>query len=106
MLATVKAWQIMLGKIIGLGATGLLQFTVIGAIAILGIAVDGAVLRTDPDAGAFLARRGRRVADGGRGRLTIVAIGVMALVGGRVYANSVLRTGARVKLREAFSRTG
>jgi ABC-2 type transport system permease protein len=38
--------------------------------------------------------------------LTVVTIGLIALLAGRVYSNSVLRTGGRVKLREAFSPMG
>jgi ABC-2 type transport system permease protein len=34
--------------------------------------------------------------------LTVVTIGAMAWLAGRVYANAVLRTGAKVKLRTAF----
>ncbi|MEU7475421.1 ABC transporter permease [Lentzea sp. NPDC042327] len=34
--------------------------------------------------------------------LALVAIAVITWLGGKVYANAVLRTGARVKLREAF----
>lgn len=35
---------------------------------------------------------------------TVVTIGLLALLAGRIYANSVLRTGARVTLRQAFGR--
>lgn len=37
--------------------------------------------------------------------LTLAAIAVLVRLGGRVYSNSVLRSGARVRLREALSRT-
>jgi ABC-2 type transport system permease protein len=37
--------------------------------------------------------------------LTATTVIVFAALGGRIYANSVLRTGSRVRLREALSRT-
>lgn len=36
--------------------------------------------------------------------LTVATIAGLAVVGGRIYGNSVLRTGARVRLREALRR--
>jgi len=38
--------------------------------------------------------------------ITIVAIWVLFVVGGRVYSGAVLQTGARVKLREAWRSSG
>jgi ABC-2 type transport system permease protein len=182
LLATIKPWQLLAGKVLGLGAVGLLQLVVLGAIALaLG---GGAGLLTVPSAaigmfvmvvvwyllGFFLfaalyaavgstvsrqeelnsvvapmillllvpfllvfnllpndprnglttvlsfvpffsqtimpARYALGVASLGEvaiaAVLALVAIAVVVRVAGRVYANSVLRTGARVGWREAL----
>lgn len=185
LLATVKPWQLMLGKVIGVGAAGLLQFTVIGVIGAVALPLFGVATLPAATLGAVLvgllwfvlgfflyatlfAAAGSLVSrpedlqavvtpitimvlipflvsftiiDNPTGTLaqvmsivpffapilmpvlfslgavsvwqlvvavvlTIAAIGAVALLGGRVYASSVLRTGARVKLREAFSPSG
>ncbi|MCW2632435.1 MAG: ABC-type Na+ efflux pump permease component, partial [Pseudonocardia sp.] len=41
LLSTVKPWQLMLGKVIGVGAAGLLQFTIIGVIAAVAVRITG-----------------------------------------------------------------
>jgi ABC-2 type transport system permease protein len=182
LLATIKPWQLLAGKVLGLGAVGLLQLVILGAIALaLG---GGAGLITVPSAaigmfvmvivwyllGFFLfaalyaavgstvsrqeelnsvvapmillllvpfllvfnllpndprnglttvlsfvpffsqtimpARYALGVASLGEvaiaAVLALVAIAVVVRVAGRVYANSVLRTGARVGWREAL----
>ncbi len=182
LLATIKPWQLLAGKVLGLGAVGLLQLVVLGAIALaLG---GGAGLLTVPSAaigmfvmvvvwyllGFFLfaalyaavgstvsrqeelnsvvapmillllvpfllvfnllpndprnglttvlsfvpffsqtimpARYALGVASLGEvaiaAVLALVAIAVVVRVAGRVYANSVLRTGSRVGWREAL----
>ncbi len=182
LLATIKPWQLLAGKVLGLGAVGLLQLVVLGAIALaLG---GGAGLLTVPSAaigmfvmvvvwyllGFFLfaalyaavgstvsrqeelnsvvapmillllvpfllvfnllpndprnglttvlsfvpffsqtimpARYALGVASLGEvaiaAVLALVAIAVVVRLAGRVYANSVLRTGARVGWREAL----
>ena len=182
LLATIKPWQLLAGKVLGLGAVGLLQLVILGAIA---LALGGGVgLLTVPSAaigmfvmvivwyllGFFLfaalyaavgstvsrqeelnsvvapmiflllipfllvfnllpndprnglttvlsfvpffsqtimpARYALGVATLGEvaiaAALALVAIAVVVRVAGRVYANSVLRTGARVGWREAL----
>ena len=182
LLATIKPWQLLAGKVLGLGAVGLLQLVILGAIA---LALGGGVgLLTVPSAaigmfvmvivwyllGFFLfaalyaavgstvsrqeelnsvvapmillllvpfllvfnllpndprnglttvlsfvpffsqtimpARYALGVASLGEvaiaAVLALVAIAVVVRVAGRVYANSVLRTGARVGWREAL----
>ncbi len=185
LLATVKPWQLMLGKVIGVGAAGLLQFAVIGIITIVGVQVAGVVslppatlntvliglvwfvlgfflYATLFAAAASLVSRPEdlqsvvtpitilvlipflvsfTIVDNPTATLpqvlsivpffapilmpvlvslgavagwqlalamvlTVATIGVMTLIAGRVYSNSVLRTGARVRLREAFSSSG
>ncbi|KAA2262995.1 ABC transporter permease [Solihabitans fulvus] len=54
MLATIRPWQLLLGKVIGLGAVGLLQLLIIGAGGI-GLAVSTNVLDTTSLAGGALA---------------------------------------------------
>lgn len=185
LLATVKPWQLMLGKVIGVGAAGLLQFAVIGIITIVGVQVAGvaslppATLNTVLiglvwfvlgfflyatlfAAAASLVSRPEdlqsvvtpitilvlipflvsfTIVDNPTATLpqvlsivpffapilmpvlvslgavagwqlalamvlTVATIGVMTLIAGRVYSNSVLRTGARVRLREALRSSG
>lgn len=184
LLATIKPWQLLAGKVLGLGAVGLLQLVILGAVGVTVAAVAGAL--TVPGAAAemfamvilwyllgfFLfaslyAAIGSTVSrqeelnsvitplillllipfvlvlnllpDDPRNELAAVLsfvpffshtvmparyalgvaplwqVGVAALlalvtivlvvrVAGRVYANSILRTGARVRLREALRR--
>lgn len=196
LLSTVRADQLLLGKVLGMGAAGLLQFAIIGAAALaltvpthvltLPTAAVGAVLagvlwfvlgfllyamllgaaastasRVEEAAGASLpvtlvllmawllayavfiplitaASNGSTVPAGVETlgtvaslipffapilmpirmaagdaptwqvliavALTLLAIAATLWLGGRVYANSVLRFGARVKLRQALSR--
>ena len=182
LLATIKPWQLLAGKVLGLGAVGLLQLVILGAVALA--AGGGAGLVTVPSAaigmfvmvivwyllGFFLfaalyaavgstvsrqeelnsvvapmillllipfllvfnllpndprnglttvlsfvpffsqtimpARYALGVASLGEvaiaAVLALVAIAAVVRVAGRVYANSVLRTGARVGWREAL----
>ncbi|CAA9437472.1 MAG: hypothetical protein AVDCRST_MAG66-3713 [uncultured Pseudonocardia sp.] len=182
LLATIKPWQLLAGKVLGLGAVGLLQLVILGAVALA--AGGGAGLVTVPSAaigmfvmvvvwyllGFFLfaalyaavgstvsrqeelnsvvapmillllipfllvfnllpndprnglttvlsfvpffsqtimpARYALGVASLGEvavaAVLALAAIAVVVRVAGRVYANSVLRTGARVGWREAL----
>ena len=183
LLSTVKPWQVMLGKVAGVGAAGLVQFALLGAVGLVGARVTGAL--TLPSAtpvtvlaglvcfllgfflyGVLFAAAGSlvsrseelqavstpitllvlipfiaafQVADNPTGTtvtvlslvpffapilmpilislgvatgwqivlaagLTVATIAVLAVVGGRIYRNSVLRTGGRVRLREALSR--
>lgn len=182
LLATIKPWQLLAGKVLGLGAVGLLQLVILGAIALglggvfglitvpsaavgmfvmvivwyllgfflfasLYAAVGSTVSRQeelssvvapmiflllipfllvfnllpgDPRNGlttvlSFVpffsqtimpARYALGVASLGEvavaGLLALAAIVVVVRVAGRVYANSVLRTGARVGWREAL----
>lgn len=182
LLATIKPWQLLAGKVLGLGAVGLLQLVILGAIGVAVAAVTGALTVPGAAAGTFAmvilwyllgfflfaslyAAIGSTVSrqeelnsvvtplillllipfvlvfnllpDDPRNELAAVLsfvpffsqtvmparyalgvaplweVGVAALlalvtivlvvrVAGRVYANSILRTGARVGLREAL----
>ena len=68
--------------------------------------VDGAVVHPVPlpdgDAGPVRARRGPLWEVLVAALIALVAIVVVVRVAGRVYSNSILRTGARVSLREAL----
>jgi ABC-2 type transport system permease protein len=186
LLATMKPWQLLAGKIAGLGAVGLLQLVILGVIGVVGASVTGLLtvpgaaagmfvmvivwyllgfflfaslyaavgstvsrqeelgtvvapmifiliipfvltvnlLPTDPrsELAAILsfipffsqtvmpARYALGVAPlwevGVAALIELVAIVVVVRIAGRVYQNSILRTGARVGLREALrSRT-
>jgi ABC-2 type transport system permease protein len=186
LLATMKPWQLLAGKIAGLGAVGLLQLVILGVIGLVGASVTGLLtvpgaaagmfvmvivwyllgfflfaslyaavgstvsrqeelgtvvapmifiliipfvltvnlLPTDPrsELAAILsfipffsqtvmpARYALGVAPlwevGVAALIELVAIVVVVRIAGRVYQNSILRTGARVGLREALrSRT-
>lgn len=182
LLATMKPWQLLAGKILGLGTVGLLQLVILGVIGVVGAGVTG--LLTVPGAavsmfvmvivwyllGFFLfaslyagigstvsrqeelgpviapmiflliipfvltvnllpndprnelaavlsfvpffaqtvmpARYALGVAPlwevGVSALITLVAIAVVVRLAGRVYRNSILRTGSRVTLREAL----
>ncbi|MGH3932086.1 MAG: ABC transporter permease [Pseudonocardiaceae bacterium] len=181
LLSTVKPWQVMIGKVAGVGAAGLLQFAVIAAVGLVGARVTGALELPSATpvavlaglvsfllgffvyaiifaaAGSLVSRTEElqavttpitllvvipfiaafQVADNPTGPLvtvmsvvpffapilmpilislgvaagwqialaaglTVGTIAVLALVGGRIYRNSVLRTGGRVRLREAL----
>lgn len=181
LLSTVKPWQVMLGKVAGVGAAGLLQFAVIAAVGLVGARVTGALELPSATpvavlaglvsfllgfflyavlfaaAGSLVSRTEElqsvttpitllvvipfiaafQVADNPTGMVVTVmsvvpffapilmpilislgvaagwqialaaglmvgTIAVLAVVGGRIYGNSVLRTGARVRLREAL----
>ncbi|MFN2494518.1 MAG: ABC transporter permease [Pseudonocardiaceae bacterium] len=183
LLATVKPWQVLLGKVAGVGAAGLLQFAVIGTVGLVGARVTGTVTLPSATpvavvaalvcfllgfflyatlyaaAGSLVSRPEElqavttpitllivvpfvvafQVPDNPTGMLvtvlslvpffapilmpilislgvaagwqialaaglTVITIMVLAVVGGRIYGNSVLRTGGRVRLREALSR--
>lgn len=183
LLATVRAWQLMFGKIIGVGAAGLLQFAILGAIGVTAARVTGVIELPAATAGALAAGVlwfllgfvlyatlyaaagslvsrtedlqsvvtpitilvvvpfvvGFNVIDNPTSPLAVVlslvpffapilmpllvslgaaaawqvavavvltigAIVVLGLLGGRIYTNSVLRTGGRVKLRDALAR--
>jgi ABC-2 type transport system permease protein len=183
LLATIKPWQLLAGKIIGLGAVGLLQLVILSAISAVGAVTAGMLTVPGAAAGMFVmvvlwyllgfflfaalyAAVGSTVSrqeelnsvvapmiflliipfiltlnllpnDPRNGLATVLsfipffsqtvmparyALGVASLwevlvaavlallaivvvvrVAGRVYQNSVLRTGARVSLREALT---
>ncbi|MCX5422394.1 ABC transporter permease [Streptomyces sp. NBC_00078] len=185
LLSAVRPWQLLIGKIVGVGVVGLVQLVVVGGAAVT--AARAAGLLDLPDAGvgtlvsvalwyvlgfflfatllaAAAARVSRqeevqsvvqpvmllmaapfilgitlltkdpanpliealslvppfspvlmpaRIAMGTAplwqpalaALLTLAAVAVLVRLGGRVYSNSVLRNGARVRLREALSRT-
>ncbi|MDD7968769.1 ABC transporter permease [Actinomycetospora lemnae] len=183
-LSSVRPWQLLLGKVLGLGAVGLLQLVILGgaglAVAgvagvlvvgpglvttlvsvvvwyllgfalyatvfaaagslvsrqedtqsvlspvtitvLLGFVVGFNLLTSDPRGTGITvlsllppfsplfmpARVALGVAPVGQVvlafALTIAFTGVVLALGGRIYANSVLRTGARVSLREALGR--
>lgn len=182
LLATMKPWQLLAGKILGLGTVGLLQLVILGVIGVVGGGVTGLLtvpgaaagmfamvivwyllgfflfaslyagigstvsrqeelgtvlapmvfliiipfvltvnlLPNDPrsDLAAVLsfvpffaqtvmpARYALGVAPlwevGVSAALTLAAIAVVVRLAGRVYRNSILRTGSRVSLREAL----
>ncbi|MGH3939668.1 MAG: ABC transporter permease [Pseudonocardiaceae bacterium] len=181
LLSTVKPWQLMIGKVAGVGAAGLLQFAVIAAVGLFSARITGAIELPSATpvavlaglvsfllgffvyailfaaAGSLVSRTEElqavttpitllvvvpfiaafQVADNPTGPLvtgmsvvpffapilipilislgvaagwqialaaglTVGTIAVLALVGGRIYRNSVLRTGGRVRLREAL----
>ncbi|RZS40958.1 ABC-2 type transport system permease protein [Herbihabitans rhizosphaerae] len=182
LLATVRPWQLLLGKVIGLGIVGLIQFTLIGvtglavALATDVLTIDGAATgalvwgliwyvlgyflfaTVFASVGSLVSRQEdaqsvltpitlvvavafvlglsllTRSADDGvtvvlslvppfspilmPGRialgvasgweialsviLTVTAIAALTWLGGRVYRNAVLRTGSRVRLRDAL----
>lgn len=183
LLSTVKPWQVMLGKVAGVGAAGLLQFAVIAAVGLVGARVTGALTLPSATpvavlaglvcfllgfflyailfaaAGSLVSRTEElqtvttpitllvvipfiaafQVADNPTGTLvtmlslvpffapilmpilislgaadgwqvalaaalTVATIAALAAVGGRIYRNSVLRTGSRVRLGEALRR--
>lgn len=185
-LSSVRPWQLLLGKVLGLGAVGLLQLVVLGgaglAVAgaagvlgagaglvptlvsvvvwyllgfalyatvfaaagslvsrqedtqsvlspititvLLGFVVGFNLLTSEPRGTAITvlsllppfsplfmpARVALGVAPTGQVvlafALTVAFTAVVLALGGRIYANSVLRTGARVGLREALARGG
>jgi ABC-2 type transport system permease protein len=184
MLSAVRPWQLLLGKVLGLGAVGLVQLVVLGGAGLvaagaagvlaagaglvstlvsvvvwyligfalyatvfaaagslvsrqedtqsvlspititvlLGFVVGFNLLTSDPRGTALTvlsllppfsplfmpARVALGVAPTAQVvlafALTLAFTAAMLVVGGRIYANSVLRTGARVSLREAWSR--
>jgi ABC-2 type transport system permease protein len=53
LLATIKPWQLLAGKIMGLGAVGLLQLVVLGAIGVIGGTVTGLLTLPSAAAGMF-----------------------------------------------------
>jgi ABC-2 type transport system permease protein len=183
LLATIKPWQLLAGKIVGLGAVGLLQLVILSAISAVGAVAAGLLTVPGAAAGMFVmvvvwyllgfflfaalyAAVGSTVSrqeelnsvvapmiflllipfvltlnllpnDPRNGLATVLsfipffsqtvmparyalgvaslwevlvaallavlAIAVVVRVAGRVYRNSVLRTGARVSLREALT---
>ena len=185
LLSTITSWQLLAGKVLGLGAVGLLQLVILGAIAVGAAAVTGLLAVPAAAAGMFVmvvvwyllgfflfaslyAALGSTVSrqeelstlvapmiflllipfilvvnllpNDPRNELAavlsfvpffsqtvmparyalgvaplwevavsaliaVVAIVVVVRVAGRVYANSILRTGARVGLREALGRS-
>jgi len=54
LLATVRPWQLMLGKVLGLGLVGLVQLAIIGVVGIIGADVTG-VLTVSGAASGMLA---------------------------------------------------
>ncbi|HEV7908177.1 MAG TPA: ABC transporter permease [Pseudonocardiaceae bacterium] len=182
LLAAIRPWQLLLGKVIGLGAVGLLQLMIIGGVGLTVASTTGVIDVTSVAGGALatgvlwyllgfflyatvyaaaaslvsrqeelqsvvtpinmtiivafviginlmiqnpsnstvtvlsllppfapILMPGRiavGVATGWQVALAvvlaIVAVAVMTWLGGKVYSNAVLRTGARVKLRDAL----
>ncbi len=181
LLSTIRPWQLLLGKVLGIGAAGLLQLTVVGAIGLGAGSAIGVITLTGTAVSVFLASLGwfllgflffavlyaaagslvsrqeeinavttpmtililipffiafNSLEDPGGGlaatlawvppfspilmpiqqaagtsgiALTVLAVVLMLAVtavftwlGGRIYANAVLRTGSRVKLRDAL----
>ena len=54
LLATIKPWQLMAGKIIGLGAVGLLQLVILSAISAVGASAAGLLTVPTAAAGMFI----------------------------------------------------
>lgn len=54
LLATMKPWQLLSGKILGLGAVGLLQLVVLGLIGVVGASVTGLLTVPGAAAGMFV----------------------------------------------------
>ncbi|MGH3771851.1 MAG: ABC transporter permease [Pseudonocardiaceae bacterium] len=122
LLATMRPWQLIAGKIIGVGAAGLLQFTPITILVVIPFVASFSIINNPTGTTAVLlslvpffapilmpilialgvASAWQVVLAAG---LTVATTVVLAVLGGRVYANSVLRTGSRVRLRDALSRT-
>jgi ABC-2 type transport system permease protein len=53
LLSTIKPWQLLSGKVLGLGAVGLLQLVILGAIAVAAAAVSGLLAVPAAAAGMF-----------------------------------------------------
>lgn len=184
LLATIKPWQLLAGKVLGLGAVGLLQLVILGVIGTVAAAAGGLLTVPGAAAGMFAmvvvwyllgfflfaalyaaigstvsrqeelnsvvtplifvllipfilvvnllpndprneiaavlsfvpffsqtimpARYALGVAPlwevGVAALIALVAVVIVVRLAGRVYANSILRTGARVGLREALGR--
>lgn len=54
LLSTIKPWQLLSGKVLGLGAVGLLQLVILGAIAVAAAAVSGLLAVPAAAAGMFV----------------------------------------------------
>lgn len=181
LLSTIRPWQLLLGKVLGIGAAGLLQLAVVGAIGLGTGTATGVITLTGTAVSVFLASLGwfllgflffavlyaaagslvsrqeeinavttpmtililipfviafnsledptgglaatlawvppfspilmpiQQAAGASGIALTIVAVALMLAMtavftwlGGRIYANAVLRTGSRVTLRDAL----
>jgi ABC-2 type transport system permease protein len=185
LLATIKPWQLLAGKVLGLGAVGLLQLVILGVIGTVAAAAGGLLTVPGAAAGMFVmvvvwyligfflfaalyaaigstvsrqeelnsvvtplifalmipfilvinllpsdprnelaavlsfvpflsqtimpARYALGVAPlwevGVSALIALVAVAIVVRLAGRVYENSILRTGARVGLREALGRS-
>lgn len=53
LLATIKPWQLLAGKVLGLGSVGLLQLVILGGIAAVAAGVTGALTLPGAAAGMF-----------------------------------------------------
>lgn len=53
LLSTIKPWQLLSGKVLGLGAVGLLQLVILGVIAVVAAAVSGLLAVPAAAAGMF-----------------------------------------------------
>ena len=181
LLSTIRPWQLLLGKVLGIGAAGLLNLVVLGAVGLAVGTTTGMITLTGTAVSVFVASLGwfllgflffavlyaaagslvsrqeeinavttpmtllilipffvavNSLQDPGGGlagtlawvppfspilmpiqqaagesdaALTVLAVGLMLAltslftwVGGRIYANAVLRTGSRVRLGEAL----
>lgn len=181
LLATIRPWQLLLGKVLGIGAAGLVQLVVLGAVGLAAGTATGVITLTGTAVSVFLASLGwfllgflffavlyaaagslvsrqeeinavttpmtvlilvpflvavSTVDDPGDGLastlsvippfspilmpiqqaageatgaetalavvLMLAATALFTVLGGRIYAGAVLRTGSRVRLRDAF----
>lgn len=53
LLATIKPWQLLAGKVLGLGSVGLLQLVILGGIGVVAASVTGALTVPGAAAGMF-----------------------------------------------------
>ena len=124
LLATVRPWQLMAGKVLGIGAIGLLQVLVLVAAGVASATLFGLTETMKVDLGAtaawvivwflvgftmyalLFAAAGALVSRQEEVAvvllINILIIPVLVWFAGRVYSNAVLRTGGRIRLREAL----
>src|SRR5206468_49175 len=97
LLATLRPWQLLAGKILGLGLLGLAQIVVIAGVGVAGaLAFDVMPVRMAAGEAAAWEVAVAVV-------LMLVAIALVVRLGGRIYAGALLRTGGKIKLREALA---